>query len=35
MREASFIELNKEKWLSIENNLANKMEVDPDILASN
>src|SRR5690606_25553744 len=35
MREASFIERNKEKWLSIENNLANKMEVDPDDLASN
>ena len=35
MREASFIERNKEKWLSIENNLANKGEVDPDILASN
>jgi len=35
MREASFIERNKEKWLSIENNLANKSEVDPDTLASN
>lgn len=35
MREASFIERNKEKWLSIENNLANKTEVNPDVLASN
>ncbi len=35
MREASFIGRNKEKWLSIENNLANKSEVDPDVLASN
>ena len=35
MREASFIERNKEKWLSIENNLLNIIEVDPDILASN
>ncbi len=34
MREASFIERNKEKWLSIENNLTNKEEVNPDILAS-
>lgn len=34
MREASFIERNKEKWLSIENNLANKSEVHPDVLAS-
>jgi uncharacterized membrane protein SpoIIM required for sporulation len=35
MREASFIERNKEKWVSIENNLANKSEVDPDVLATN
>lgn len=35
MREASFIERNKEKWLSIENNLLNKGKVNPDILASN
>lgn len=35
MREASFIERNKEKWLLIENNLLNKQEVNPDILASN
>lgn len=38
MREASFIERNKEKWLSIENNLTNKSDVSkvsPDVLASN
>ncbi|MBD1429302.1 MULTISPECIES: stage II sporulation protein M [Sphingobacterium] len=35
MREASFIERNKEKWLLIENNLLNIVNVDPDILASN
>lgn len=35
MREASFIERNKEKWLSIENNLTNKSNVNPDTLASN
>lgn len=35
MREASFIERNKEKWLLIENNLLNNIEVNPDILASN
>ena len=35
MREASFIERNKEKWLVIESNLTNKSEVNPDILASN
>src|SRR5690606_22631600 len=35
MREASFIERNKEKWILIENNLRNKINVDPDILASN
>ncbi len=35
MREASFIERNKEKWVSIEQNLANKSQVDPDELASN
>jgi len=35
MREATFIERNKEKWLLIENNLLNKNEVNPDVLASN
>ena len=35
MREASFVERNKEKWLSIENNLLHIIDVDPDILASN
>lgn len=35
MREASFIERNKQKWVSIENNLGNKAQVDPDVLASN
>lgn len=35
MREASFIERNKEKWILIENNLRNKINVDPDVLASN
>src|SRR5690606_6458659 len=35
MREASFIERNKEKWISIESNLRNKINIDPDILASN
>lgn len=34
MREASFIERNKEKWILIENNLRNKINVDPDVLAS-
>jgi len=34
MREASFIERNKQKWISIENNLLNKDRVDPDVLAS-
>lgn len=35
MREASFIDRNKEKWVSIENNLTNKGDVNPDTLASN
>ena len=35
MREASFIERNKEKWILIESNLQNKLAVDPDELASN
>ncbi|SKC07531.1 Uncharacterized membrane protein SpoIIM, required for sporulation [Sphingobacterium nematocida] len=35
MREASFIDRNKEKWVSIENNLTNKEDVNPDTLASN
>lgn len=35
MREASFIERNKEKWLSIENNLSIHFDVNPDELASN
>lgn len=35
MREASFIERNKEKWILIENNLRNKINVEPDVLASN
>ena len=35
MREASFIERNKEKWLSIENNLSIYVDVNPDELASN
>lgn len=35
MREASFIERNKEKWLSIENNLSIHVDVNPDELASN
>ncbi|MGO1243739.1 MAG: stage II sporulation protein M [Sphingobacterium sp.] len=35
MREASFIEQNKEKWILIESNLRNKADIEPDILASN
>lgn len=35
MREASFVERNKEKWMLIENNLSINTEVDPDELASN
>ncbi|MFD1771381.1 stage II sporulation protein M [Sphingobacterium suaedae] len=35
MREASFIERNKEKWILIESNLRNKIDVEPDVLASN
>lgn len=34
MREASFIEQNKEKWLEIEHNLKNKNQIHPDKLAS-
>lgn len=33
MREASFVERNKEKWSEIETNLKNKSEVNPDDLA--
>ncbi|GHE40178.1 stage II sporulation protein M [Sphingobacterium griseoflavum] len=35
MREASFIDRNKEKWVLIEENLRNKMNVEPDLLAAN
>lgn len=35
MREASFIDRNKEKWVLIERNLRNKIDVEPDMLASN
>lgn len=35
MREASFIDKNKDKWILIESNLRNKMNVAPDLLASN
>ncbi len=35
MREAAFVERNKEKWSIIEHNLKNKLEIHPDILASN
>lgn len=35
MREASFVERNKEKWTLIENNLSISKDVDPDVLASN
>lgn len=35
MREASFVERNKEKWALIENNLSISKDVDPDVLASN
>lgn len=35
MREASFIDRNKEKWVLIEHNLRNKADVAPDQLASN
>ncbi len=34
MREASFIERNKEKWLKIEEHLKNKKAIHPDELAS-
>ncbi|HRO77099.1 MAG TPA: stage II sporulation protein M, partial [Crocinitomicaceae bacterium] len=34
MREASFIEQNKEKWLEIEHNLKHKNQIHPDKLAS-
>lgn len=33
MREASFVQRNKEKWSEIETNLKNKSEVNPDVLA--
>lgn len=35
MREVSFIEQNKDKWILIESNLRNKVDVTPDVLASN
>ncbi len=35
MREAHFIDKNKNKWLEIEANLKNKTKINPDILASN
>src|SRR5690554_5103492 len=35
MREASFIERNKNKWLEIEENLSHKSIIHPDILAAN
>lgn len=35
MREAAFVERNKTKWTEIEHNLKNKLEIHPDILASN
>lgn len=35
MREASFIEMNKQKWLEIEDNIRNHTEVSPDELAKN
>lgn len=35
MREASFVERNKEKWFKIEQNLKNKSKIHPDELASN
>jgi len=35
MREASFIERNKEKWMVVERNLKNRVGTDPDVLASN
>lgn len=35
MREASFIDRNKDKWMVIESNLRDKINIDPDVLASN
>lgn len=35
MREAAFIEKNKQKWLQIEENIRNKAMVSPDELAGN
>lgn len=35
MREASFVERNKEKWMLIENNLKLKVNIHPDELAQN
>lgn len=35
MREAFFVEKNKEKWLEIENHLKNKAAIHPDELATN
>ncbi|HLS71614.1 MAG TPA: stage II sporulation protein M [Chitinophagaceae bacterium] len=34
MREAAFIEQNKEKWLEIEKSIKNKNIIDPEILAN-
>lgn len=35
MREAAFVEQNNEKWLRIEENLRNRVNIHPDELASN
>lgn len=35
MREAAFVDQNKNKWLAIEENLKNKKNIHPDELASN
>lgn len=35
MREAAFVDRNKKKWLVIEENLKNKINIHPDELASN
>jgi uncharacterized membrane protein SpoIIM required for sporulation len=34
MREASFVQRNKEKWAEVESNLKNKLTITPDALAS-
>ncbi|WP_179336213.1 stage II sporulation protein M [Winogradskyella costae] len=33
MREAAFVKQNKDKWLEFENILANKTQLDPDLLS--